>query len=153
MFVSVSRILCISVVASILPHHTILALLLHWFVMTIWLSTSTQKLDFCNHNKLYDFIFFSIFGTVYIFTHVTLTEGKTLYKYIFFYGILFIENTIANVVWILKADNEVQETLYFHPIICLNVVPFFFGIVFMILYYKVFHPTTGYNFRQRVLNS
>lgn len=149
----VSRILCISVIASIHPHETILAILLHWFVMTIWLSVSTQDNNFCNHNKLYDFMFYSIFGTVYIFTHVTLQDGKTFYKYLFFYSILFVENTIANVLWVVNAGSEVQSMSYYHPIIILNVVPFVIGIMCMVLYYKVFHPTKGYNFRQRVISS
>lgn len=151
-FILVSRILCISVIASLAPEGTIVAILIHWFIMTVWLSTSTQDNNFCDHNKLYDFIFYSIFGMVYIFTHVTLQDGKTLYKYLFFYSILFIENTIANVLWVLNSDQDVHQQSYYQPIVILNVVPFVLGIMCMVLYYKVFHPTTGYNFRQRVIS-
>lgn len=120
--------------------------------MTVWLYWSTQKLNFCNHDKVFDVIFYSIFGMVYVFTHVTLTDGKTFYKYLFFYGVLFVENTIANVLWISN-DSEARQAPYYEAIIYLNVVPFVLGIMFMILYYKVFHPTTGYNFKQRVVRS
>lgn len=150
--VTVSRILCVSVVASIYPVHTILVLVFHWFVMTIWLSATSSENNFCDHHKLYDFLFYSIFGAVYIFTQVVLVEGPTFLKYLIFYGILFFENTLANVVWILNADAALQRTIYYRPIIYLNVVPFVVGIIFMLLYYKVFHPSTGYN-RQRVAAS
>ncbi|XP_066254963.1 XK-related protein 4-like [Euwallacea similis] len=147
--VTVSRILCISVVASVYPVHTILVLVFHWFVMTIWLSATSSENNFCDHNKMYDFLFYSIFGAVYIFTQVVLVDGPTFLKYLIFYGILFGENTLANVVWIWNADETLQKTHYYKPIIYLNIIPFVVGIIFMLLYYKVFHPSTGYN-RQRV---
>ncbi|XP_060523977.1 XK-related protein 6 [Cylas formicarius] len=147
--VTVSRILCISVIASIYPVQTILVLVFHWFIMTIWLSTTSADNTFCDHNKLYDFLFYSIFGAVYIFTQVVLVEGPTFLKYVIFYGILFGENTIANIVWAYEADEHSKRMIYYKPIIYLNVIPFIVGIIFMLLYYKVCHPSTGYN-RQRV---
>lgn len=147
--VTVSRILCISVVASMYSIYTILVLVLHWFVMTLWLALSSAENNFCGENKLYDFLFYSIFGAVYIFTQVVLVDGPTCYKYIIFYSILFTENTLANVVWVLTAENDVKETYYFKPIIFLNVLPFFVGITFMVLYYKVCHPSTGFGCRKQ----
>ncbi|KAK5648238.1 hypothetical protein RI129_003130 [Pyrocoelia pectoralis] len=143
--VTVSRILCISVISSIYLNYTILGLFVHWLVMTIWLHIGTSETNFCNKNKLYDSALFAIFGMVYIFTYVNLTEGKTFIRYLFFYLILFFENTIANVFWILERDTELMTTLYYKPVIYLNIIPFILGIIFMILYYKVFHPSTGYN--------
>lgn len=152
LLITVSRILCISVIASIYPVHTILVLVFHWFVMTIWLSATSSENNFCDHHKLYDFLFYSIFGAVYIFTQVVLVEGPTFLKYLTFYGILFAENTIANFLWIYNADEALQKMIYYKPIIYLNVIPFIVGIIFMLLYYKVFHPSTGYN-RQRIAAS
>ncbi|XP_969920.2 XK-related protein 6 [Tribolium castaneum] len=151
--VTVSRILCISVIASKYLVPTILVIVLHWFVMTMWLSCTNQKNNFCKHNKVYDMFFYSIFGTVYIFTPVTLVEGPTFLKYVFFYVVLFVENTIANVVWYCNADTTLQKQIYYTPIVYLNVIPFFAGLTFMLLYYKVFHPSTGYHRTQAVLPS
>ncbi|CAH1182999.1 unnamed protein product [Ceutorhynchus assimilis] len=148
--VTVSRILCISVIASIHPVHTVLVLVFHWFVMTIWLSATSSENNFCDHHRLYDFLFYSIFGAVYIFTQVVLVEGPTFLKYLIFYGILFGENTLANVLWICNADETLQGMVYYRPIIYLNVIPFIVGIIFMLLYYRVFHPSTGYNRQHRV---
>lgn len=149
---SVSRILCISVIATIYPNETILVLIAHWFAMTMWLSFTSSKMNFCDNNTFYDFLFYSIFGAVYIFTHIVLVEGPTFGKYLLFYSILFAENTIANVVWIVTADEVLKTESYYIPIIFLNVIPFIFGIMFMLLYYKIFHPSVGYN-RQQVATS
>lgn len=129
--------------------YTILVLVLHWFVMTLWLAVSSADNNFCGENKLYDFLFYSIFGAVYIFTQVVLVDGPTFYKYVIFYAVLFLENTVANIVWIFNADDDVKGTYYFKPIIFLNVLPFFMGIVFMILYYKTCHPSTGFSGRNK----
>ncbi|KAJ8960153.1 hypothetical protein NQ318_003873 [Aromia moschata] len=115
----------------------------HWFVMTIWLSCTCANNNFCDHNRLYDFLFYSIFGAVYVFTHVTLVEGPTCLKYTIFYVILFAENTVANVVWVVHEGDKIKENVYSIPIVYLNIMPFMFGIMFMLLYYKVFHPSTG----------
>ncbi|XP_030745522.1 XK-related protein 6 [Sitophilus oryzae] len=150
--VTVSRILCISVIASIYPVRTILVLVFHWFVMTISLSVTSSDNNFCDHNKLYDFLFYSIFGAVYIFTQVVLVEGPTFFKYLAFYSVLFVENTIANIMWIYNADEAVRQSIYYKPIIYLNIIPFIVGITFMLLYYKVLHPSRRYH-RQQIVAS
>lgn len=152
LFFTVSRIMCISVVASIFPEITILVLLTHWMLMVVWLQISNQESDFCNHNKLYDFIFYLIFGMVYTFTHVSLNDGKTFWKYLFFYLILCVENITATIVWIVVADDSLRNAVYYEPIVYLNLISFFVGIAFMILYYKIFHPSTGYKTRQNVIS-
>ena len=144
-----SRILCISIVASIFPTVTIIALFVHWLLMVIWLQMSTKGSNFCN-NKIYEFFFYMVFGTVYIFTHVSVNDGRTFCRYIFFYTVLFIENTVATVVWILRADMRMRNTVYFEPIIGINFSSFIVGIIFMVLYYKICHPSTGYINRHSV---
>lgn len=148
-----SRIMCISVVASIAPEITILVIIMHWLVMVVWLQISNQDSNFCNHNKLYDFFFYLIFGLVYIFTHVSLNDGKTFWKYLFFYLILCIENITGTIIWMVNSDDELKNTNYYEPIVYINLSSFFVGIGFMILYYKIFHPSTGYKNRQQNANS
>lgn len=141
-FSVVSRILSISVLASIYPEYTIAMISLHWLLMTIWLL-STESTKFCNQQRIYDILFFAIFGLVYTFTHVNLSEGRTRFKYVFFYVICFLENFIATTVWILEASYDLRSRYYFLPIIVVNMLSFIFGIMFMIIYYKVCHPTRG----------
>lgn len=127
---------------------TILAISFHWFVMMIWLLYMDQENNFCNNNQCCSIMFYSTFSAVYIFTFVTLHEGPTGKKYFFFYSLLFAENTIANLVWYFNAPHEIEKLMYYKPIFFLNIIPYVAGLVFMILYYKCFHPSTGYTSRQ-----
>lgn len=148
--VTVSRILCISAIASMYLEATILAISFHWFIMMIWLLYMDQENNFCNSNQCCSIMFYSTFSAVYIFTFVTLREGPTGRKYLFFYGLLFAENTIANLVWYFNASHEIEKSVYYKPIFFLNFIPYVAGLIFMILYYKCFHPSTGYTSRQLV---
>nr|XP_022913761.1 XK-related protein 6-like [Onthophagus taurus] len=142
--VTVSRIMCISVIASIFPYYTVLVLSVHWFVMVIWLKITSDQPAICGNNKVFEYFFFAVFGTVYIFTHISLSQGRTLVRYVFFYTILCVENIIAMIIWMLYSDEVIRSSPYYLPIICLNFITFFVGIVFMIVYYKICHPSTGY---------
>ncbi|CAG9813849.1 unnamed protein product [Phaedon cochleariae] len=108
-----SRILCISAIAWKFPMETVMVLICHWFVMTIWLASTSAKNNFCDHNSLYDFLFYCILGAVYIFTHVILVEGPTCCKYLIFYSVLFAENTVANIVWSVTADDALRKMVYY----------------------------------------
>lgn len=145
--VTVSRILCISVIASMYADATIIVLCLHWFVMMIWSFHMYPENSFCNENYCCSIMFYSTFSAVYMFTFLTLDEGPTARKYFFFYTLLFAENTVANLVWYFNATGELESTTYYKPIFFLNIIPFAAGVVFMIMYYKCFHPSTGYGSR------
>lgn len=127
-------------------------IVIHWLVMTIWLII-TETTQFCNNKRFYDIIFFAVFGLVYTFTHVNMSDGKTRCKYIFFYVICFLENFISTAVWFAEATPELISSYYFKPIIVVNVLSFFLGILFMIIYYKIFHPTKGLKNRNKSNNS
>lgn len=144
-----SRILSISVLASTYPSCTVVGLFCHWMVMTLWLCF-TEKTNFCSNKVFFDTMFFAIFGLVYTFTHVNISDGKTRCKYIFFYTLCFLENFVATSVWVATATEQLKDTYYYVPIIVLNIVPFIIGIIFMITYYKVFHPSTGSKNRHKV---
>lgn len=150
--VTISRILSISVLASIYPFYAAGGIVIHWLIMTMWLCF-TETTNFCNQKKFYDMIFYSIFGLVYTFTHVNLSEGKTRCKYIFFYVICFIENFIATAVWVVTANSELRARYYYLPIIMVNIFSFILGIVFMVIYYKIFHPSKGLKSRSKVSTS
>lgn len=150
--ITVSRILSISVLASLDPFYTAMGLIIHWFVMTMWLCC-TERTGFCNNHRFYDIVFFSIFGLVYTFTHVNLSEGKTRCKYVFFYVVCFVENFIATAMWVIFADDNLRSRYYYVPIIVVNILSFILGIVFMIIYYKIFHPSKGLKNRNKMNNS
>lgn len=146
-FISVSRILSISLIATLFPKWTALACAVHWLVMTTWLSFLEQT-KFCTSSqdsatekeRVGEILFAAILGLVYIFTYITPREGRTRTRYLVYYSICFIENLVSAIMWAVEVYPQVQNTWYFIPLLIFSIVPFLMGIVFMILYYLYFHP-------------
>lgn len=145
----VSRILSISAVASVFPAWTGLACAVHWFAMTLWLfiweetqfSLISDKST--TGERLAEIVLCAILGLVYIFTYLTPSDGSTRNRYLVYYPVCFIENAAAITIWAITADPHLQSSWYFKPFLVSGIVPFLIGIVFMILYYKYFHPETS----------
>ncbi|XP_075238139.1 XK-related protein 6-like isoform X1 [Lycorma delicatula] len=147
--VTVSRILSISAVASAFPIYTGVACAVHWLAMTLWLSI-WERTQFCMvtdqatlGERLTEVTFCAILGLVYIFTYLTPSDGSTRNRYLVYYPVCFVENAAAILIWSVTADDHLKRSWYFVPFIISGIVPFLIGIVFMIVYYKYFHPETS----------
>ncbi|XP_026295978.1 XK-related protein 6 [Apis mellifera] len=152
--ITVSRILSLSVLASIWPIYTIIGCIFHWISMTIWIIVDSHGiLEFCkdsNHaphcspkikERIYSILFSMVVGVIHVFIYLNTIDGSTLLKHVFFYIICFLENIIATVIWIYVSSNEVKNSWYFNILIIFCIVPFLLGITAMIIYYGVFHPS------------
>lgn len=86
------------------------------------------------------FFFSTILGLVYITTYLSPSEGlgKSRNNYIAYYGVFLIENVSAVTVWAITGDD--QNEWYYYPLIIGTTISFFVGIMFMLLYYKLYHP-------------
>ncbi|XP_046684779.1 XK-related protein 7 [Homalodisca vitripennis] len=147
--ITVSRILSISAVASAFPVWSGVACAVHWLVMTLWLSIF-EKTQFSLINekastsdRFHELVFCATLGLVYIFTYLTPSDGSTRNRYLIYYPICFVENAAAITTWAITADDRLQSSWYFVPFLISGIVPFLVGIVFMVLYYKFFHPKTS----------
>lgn len=146
-FITVARILSISIIATLFPKWTAVACAVHWLVMTTWLSL-LDRTGFCTsspngatkNERIGEILFAAILGLVYIFTYITPSEGRTRTRYLVYYTVCFVENLVSTVMWALEAYPQVQNTWYFLPLLIFSIVPFIIGIVFMILYYLYCHP-------------
>lgn len=152
MFVTVSRILSISAVASVYPVWTGAACAVHWLLMTLWLSIfektqfvliNERRAEASKSKRFYELVFCATLGLVYIFTYLTPSDGRTRNRYLVYYPICFVENAAAITTWVLTADAGLRSSWYFIPFLISGIVPFLIGIVFMILYYRFFHPETS----------
>ena len=121
--------------------------------MTIWLKVSEKTTNFCGQKQCYDVMFFSIFGLVYIFTYVSITNGPTKTKYIIFYTISFLENVTFNYLWYSLAWEQIRAKSFFMPLIYINNIAFLVGIVFMIIFYSLLHPSIGLGSKSIISNS
>ncbi|XP_039297310.1 XK-related protein 6 [Nilaparvata lugens] len=152
--VTVSRILSISAVASAFPVYTGCACAVHWMLMTMWLSIwdRSQISLFTTYSpsdrislsqRLSQLTLCAVLGLVYIFTYLCMSDGSTRNRYLVYYPVCFVENAAAILIWSLTADEHLRSSWYFIPFIISGIVPFLVGIVFMIIYYKYFHPETS----------
>ncbi|XP_038218496.1 XK-related protein 6 [Zerene cesonia] len=137
--VTLSRITSLSIIAYLFPYWTILACAIHILIMTTWLQLLEQS-AFCAQNKFGEVFFSLALGGVYLFTYILPVEGRTRYRYTMFYSLCFVQNVICGVVWFIYAGNDLNVSIFFYPILVLSVVPYVFGLVFMIIYYRFFHP-------------
>ncbi|XP_050574548.1 XK-related protein 6-like [Bombus affinis] len=151
---TVSRILSLSVVASMWPLYTAIGCIFHWICMTIWIIIDSRGiLEFCrnsNHaphcspkikERIYSVLFSIVIGVIHVFIYLNTVDGSTFLKHVFFYIICFVENITATAFWIYASSDEVKNSWYFNVLIVLCIVPFLLGITAMTVYYGVFHPS------------
>jgi len=142
--------------------YTMICCIAHWVSMTTWILISSHGiLEFCrtyNHpphmqpifkERLKSVLFAMIIGIVHIFIFLNVIDDKTFWKHLYFYMLCCLENIASNLLWQLTASFEAKTAWYFNtfPIICL--VSFLMGIVALIAYYTMFHPSK----RERTSNN
>lgn len=151
---TVSRILALSVVASIWPLYTAIGCIIHWICMTGWIIIDSHCiLEFCRDSdyaphcppnlkeRIYSVLFSIVIGVVHVFIYLNAVDGSTFLKHVFFYTVCFLENMTATVFWLYTSTDEVKNSWYFHVLIVLCIVPFLLGVTSMIIYYSIFHPS------------
>lgn len=136
--VTFSRVISIVLLASVFPTYTVISIVIHAFVMTLWVFLLDRS-PFCSYTVLHSFGFSLIFGAVFIFTYILPKEAKnTFSRYFFFYTLMGIENFAAIVVFVLYSS--MSSKVFIYCLSALPIVSFLVGICAMIFYYKFLHP-------------
>lgn len=152
--VTVSRIISVSVMASMWPLYTGIACLCHWISMSVWLIIDSKGiLEFCrNYNRalhsppaikerICSMLFALVIGAVHVFIYLNAIDSNTLLKYTLFYTLCFLENIAACALWNHASSTMVKDSWYFHVFSVLCTAPFVLGVIAMITYYTIFHPS------------
>ncbi|XP_012274294.1 XK-related protein 4 [Orussus abietinus] len=154
LLITVSRILAITMVAILYVPYAVSSLLLHWFLMLIWIGADSHGIhEFCRNKnraphirrniieRISSFMFVSVLSVIYIFIYLNPTDGRTFRKYFFYYTLCLLENIFACLYWMLTPSTDIRFLWYFQflPLTCISF--FLLGIVIMILYYVYFHPS------------
>lgn len=147
----------ISLMASLWNWQAGLASVIHWMMMTTWLVAEPHGVaDFCRDGKNAPFtpltvmerirsaLFAAVLGTVYVFTYLNPSEGRTFVRHLFYYTLCLVENAIAAILWARHGPGNKMTKKWWNYdlLITLCTVPFCLGILAMILYYMFFHPST-----------
>lgn len=124
--------------------------------MTIWILIDSKNiLNFCqlyDHShmqpsfkkNIYSVLLASVIGIVYIFMYINTAESN-VWKYVSFYILCFMENTISDILWEYYCPPAIRNVWYFNKLHIISFGFFALGIVAMVLYYKVFHPSKKSN--------
>jgi uncharacterized membrane protein YhaH (DUF805 family) len=95
---ALSRVLALSLLASIFPAWMGCVCVLHWIVMSIWLALSQHHPAACSSRCEELFLSISL-GLAYVLAFISPRDGPTRYIYLAYYLVCFMENTAALVVW------------------------------------------------------
>uniref|UniRef100_A0A1A9UUY8 XK-related protein n=1 Tax=Glossina austeni TaxID=7395 RepID=A0A1A9UUY8_GLOAU len=149
---SVSRTLCIALVASIFPLWTLVASLSHALLFG-FITFIIERPKFAN-SSLSNFLFCLVLGFVYVFTFISVRDAPTRYKYISYYLFCTIENIACVTLFILYASSDLAAiALLFYPLCGLALSFYYIGIGFMIIYYLYFHPRITARTSKRIINN
>lgn len=111
---------------------------LHWLVMFIWCLTKSTS--FCLHRWQEPF-FNAVMSVVYIFGFLNLLEGRTRFRYLFYYTLIYLENLGMLMVWFTMGGTDMQ---WFHKgAMVLVLFGFFVGIALQLVYYRFHHPNNS----------
>nr|XP_002730403.1 PREDICTED: XK-related protein 6-like [Saccoglossus kowalevskii] len=130
-----ARVVALALFATTYLWIVFIVVIIHWFAMFMWLVF--QKTQFCL-TQTEELIFDAVIGIVYIFCYFNMKEGRSRFRMSAFYSIIFLENTLLIFLWYLGRD---KDYIYTIPAILIVTIGFLIGIIFMVLYYLLLHPT------------
>ena len=135
LFIISVRMLVIALFASQFGKLIGVVLIEHCILMCIWLSW--HKTKFFTNSDVLEFFFYLALSFVYIFHFLNIHDGHTRLRYLFYYSLIFVENTALISVWYVSVSYHMWLSL---PILIYVNVGFFIGVFFQLIYYKYFHP-------------
>ncbi|XP_063968751.1 XK-related protein 6-like [Lytechinus pictus] len=136
LFTITARVIALALFASIYEWWVFVVVGAHWVMMTLWLVW--QQTDFCD-TKFEEVLFDAVMGIIHIFCFFNMKEGRTRYRALVFYTIIFIENTIMFGLWYHRQES--REKMYGLPALIFVWGGFFIGAFLMAFYYRFCHPT------------
>lgn len=111
---------------------------LRWLVMFAWLVFAIH-IDQFQHRKD-KLTFKAALAGIYIFCFVDMSPGKRRNRYAFYYTITFAENALLLGLWYLFTE----PTPWYSAVSLVgSFCSFTMGIVFMIIYYGLMHPSAS----------
>lgn len=122
--------------------------LFHWIIMSFWaVSVLTPSVPCKNWKNCYKnvkkYTKGLLFGLMYILCFLRLKVEDdsddphlpTRYLYVFFYSVIFLENSVLTILWYVYSAN----IWYGIPGIVIVFGSFILGMWFMYMYYRYFH--------------
>ncbi|XP_058462820.1 uncharacterized protein LOC131437466 [Malaya genurostris] len=133
----ISRVISLTVYASVYSHWVFLVIILHWFSMFLWLISPKNVFHGERISRLKKAMLGGLIAFVYIFAYINLQEVRHRQKMLTFYVVMFMENCLLVCLWMVGIWPNRPEGWYTIPIAVL--CSFGVGLLFMVVYYQYFH--------------
>ncbi|XP_038823610.1 XK-related protein 6-like [Salvelinus namaycush] len=132
-----SRVLSLALFASLFHLYFGIFVVLHWCGMALWVVHGGT--DFCM-SRWEEVLFNMVVGIVYIFCWFNVKEGHTRGRMVAYYSVVLAENTLLTGLWYVYRDHEETDS-YAVPALCGVYLSFAGGVLVMLLYYGLLHPS------------
>ena len=132
-----SRVLALSVYATVYGNWVFLVIILHWFSMLMWLISPKNIFHGEKMSAVKKVGYSAVIAVVYVFCYINVQEVNSRQKVIIYYVTMFLENTLLLSVWLIAVREE--DFWYKDMTISIVFAAFVVGLLFMSLYYRYFH--------------
>lgn len=131
-----SRVIVLTVYATLYHYWVFLVIALHWLTMFLWLISPKNVFHGESISSQKKTIYSMLIAFVYIFCYINLQEINSRQKMMAFYVTMLLENSLLMAVSLFLKE----KTMWYHNIAMIIAWGgFILGITFMVLYYKFFH--------------
>ncbi|CAL1548000.1 unnamed protein product, partial [Lymnaea stagnalis] len=132
------RAIALGLFASIYTHWLFLVLGLHWAAMLVCLCIPLMaSVDWAGVGCARRTLNGAMTSFVYIFVFINTSPENAVFRYTFFYVIIFLENATLITVWLIQSSSdELSDNVAF---VYVAAFAFVTAIASMIVYYKFFH--------------
>ncbi|XP_070971373.1 XK-related protein 6-like [Oncorhynchus clarkii lewisi] len=137
LFTISSRVLSLALFASLFHLYFGIFVVLHWCGMALWVVHGGT--DFCM-SRWEEVLFNMVVGIVYIFCWFNVKEGHTRGRMVAYYSVVLAENTLLTGLWYVYRDHSDTDN-YAVPALCGVYLSFAGGVLVMLLYYGLLHPS------------
>ncbi|XP_046568981.1 LOW QUALITY PROTEIN: uncharacterized protein LOC124277360 [Haliotis rubra] len=133
-----ARIISLSLFATLYSQWLFLVIGLHWVTMLVCVCTSVfSAINESNGSKVYTISFRVLVAYMYIFAFINFSNQSSMFRYVMFYIIMFLENATLCLIWMVQ--DAAGEEGYRYLLVFITASCFFVAIVSLTIYYRFFH--------------
>lgn len=129
------RVIALGLFAALFKFVVLIVMCIHWMFMSSWLFC--QKTRFYQ-NRCEEKAFNIVCGYVLIFCFLNVRDGRTRYRMLVFYLIMFVENWLMTGFWLYLTSDK--SAWYYLPVFFGTITSTVLQIIVQLIYYGFFHP-------------
>lgn len=129
------RVISIGLFAALFHEVVFIVVSVHWVFMSAWLFC--QKTRFYQ-NRCEERFFNIVCGYVLVFCFLNVRDGRTRYRMLVYYLIVYVENWTMMGFWFYFTDEK--SAWFYIPTFFVVSLGVILQLIFQLIYYRFFHP-------------